>query len=161
MPLIDKTQAKAAANERNEGKGAGSCRAILDARRRPRRHAADLFVSLAAMVMRQNPNLGAKLLDALELTVRQRPEVEVHGGPLGNVTETAVADRYGNGARVVLRPVRRRCHYRRYVSKAGSLADRRASTAFAKPPRRHHDARRRRTLHAGKARGNHRELSRT
>lgn len=85
MPKIHKAEA----NERNEGKGAARGAALLELAETRAITPDDLFCSLAAMVTRQNPNLGGKLLDALELTIRQRPEVEVLGGPLGNVTETA------------------------------------------------------------------------
>lgn len=87
MPKITKAEA----NERNEGRGATMAAALLEIATPRAISPADLFCSLAAMVMRQNPNLGAKLLGALELSVRQHPEADVYGGPLGNVTETAEA----------------------------------------------------------------------
>jgi hypothetical protein len=89
MPMIDKADARWHARERNEGRGAAHALQIAELGAARGVTPTDLFLSLAAMVMRQNPNLGAKLLNALELSVRQRPEVEVLGGPLGNVTETA------------------------------------------------------------------------
>lgn len=89
MPIIEKTLSRAEANERNEEKGAARAAALLELAETRAITPADLFCSLAAMVARQSPNLGGKLLDALELTVRRRPEAEFLGGPLGNVTETA------------------------------------------------------------------------
>lgn len=56
---------------------------------------SDLFISIAAVVANRNPNLGRKVLDSIEATIRQRPLLPpagtvIVGGPVAN-TETAPA----------------------------------------------------------------------